>query len=519
MVKKSLDRIKALFSTPEYTSRQSELQEIADFCMPGYQNFSTQITPVHTQRRDIDNSPAMYLKELTTTIINGMVSPGTQWMRLTAEEVEAVQLDEISKISLHQFVKSGGSFNSQIFSTIESCIAFGLGVLGMDWTSKDGTIYKSIPISQVAISENYEGEVDTVVRKFKMTARNISERWEDYSNSRFTQLLDKFPEKELYVYHYMYKKDGKYHYEYILEEMQDLLQYNTENYPMFVVFRWARHSGEIYGHGQGKLALGFMRSTTLARKYAGHGLKWTNLPLFVASEDLKDFSNFKHGQESPIRPGAIIVGALEDGQRKVEPLQITGNVQAGIEFYNIENESLKKAFFMDKIQLPKDNTRRTAFEIAAMQREEIKYLAPFISNLEASFKKVVEVVLKMLHERGKFKNFEIEVKDLSVELLSPLARQLKMEDARAIMSFLQMVSGAIPISPESVAAIDVDKIIRIIAESTGTPASILRTEEAVQQIQQTQQQQQQLAMQQQQADVGKTASETIKNIGGGINGQ
>lgn len=522
MSEHTFQRVENLFNTPEYLSRKSELQEISDFCMPGYQNFTTSVDTVHTQKRDIDNSPAIYNKELATTVFNGLVSPGTKWLKITLKDGqsssdEKIMLENLSNTVLEEFTKSGSTFSSQFFSVIESTTAFGLGTLGVGYSSKKGIIFKAVPISQIALAENFEGDIDTVARKFKMTVRQVRQMWPDIQHEAILRQEDKNPDKEIEIIHCVWPENGKYLYQYISLEYKIILDQYTEKHLDFINFRWAKHSGEIYGHGQGKVALGFMRSSTRARKMMVEGLVKSVRPTLLASEDIKDLTNQRNNSSIRLKAGQIIPGGLEDGQEKVRPIPAFANLQAGQETYKTEINSLERAFFIDKIRLPQDSTRRTAFEVAAMQREEIKYLSPFISNLELSLKEAIMAVISILKERGKLSEFDVDIKDLDVEIVSPLARQLKMEDARAILTFVQMSSQILPLAPEAAGRMDGDDMIKIVAEATGIPETALKSDEEFEQFRLQQQQAAQLQQQQQQADISKTASEATKNIGGQFN--
>ena len=521
-MKHALERINMLFTDPELTSRQSELQEISDYCMPGYQSFTDDSSPLHTQERRLDNSPAHFLKILATTVFNGAMSPGTVWQRYRLKDKENTSEDSqfnlkiLNEKHLYEFTKAGSRYSSEMFSVLESAIAFGPGVLAVDYSSDDGIMFKAIPISQVAFSEDYNGEINTLARKFKMTASDIKEKWPEYSSFQFDNLLNKYPDVEVEIVQCVWKENGKYVYRFVNMTSEDLISEYTEKTFNFIVFRWARHSGEVYGHGQGKIALGFMRSTTGSRADLGRALQWLGDPLYLASDDIPQLTNLRNNQENPLSPGALVVGGLEGSSEKVKAIFGGGNINASMGLYEMEQENLKKAFFVDKIELPKDSTRRTAFEISSIAREEVKYLTPFISNLELGLKKLADLVLAMLKERGKFKDLDIDTKDIEIEFLSPLSRQFKMEDARSLGNFLELSLGFMNLPEEIAQALGINRqnAIKTLAEATGVPPGIMNsdadTEAAKAKLQEAMQMQQQAAA----ADVGLKGSQIIKNTRG-----
>ena len=519
-VDKILDRLNALKS--ERSTYESEWQELAETFQPGIQSFTNETKPWLELNRSIDGNGKYLVQKLTAHLFGQLTNPSTKWFQFKPKDLNVqlskgaqIELEDLNKKVLDIFNGVKGNFATECQSFYSSLVVFGLGCLYLDNKLGNDIFFRSIPLSQVYIAEDHKGNVDTIFRCFKYTAKQLIQAFGEKDVS--PQVLAAYsmsPEQTFEVAHCVYpnlkakSKKERFESHYVEVETRHIINSKMLKHFPFKVSRWEKHTGEKYGHGQGKLALSTIRALTQIRIENQKSLEFANSPIVMTSDD---------GVILPDEwsPGMVIQGALSslDGVRRLETWAPTGNPQAGMQQYVQELELLNKLFFVEDITMPIDKTRRTATEASMIQQDKLRFLAPFISRIENDFlAPTVDAVFELLVDNGAFGKISKEIADLEleVEFLSPLARLLKMEDSRAEQQFLQMSLPLLQFKPELANMINFEEIIADAQIGTGAPAKILKSNEEYQQILQAQQAQMQQQMEMQNA---LAASQITKNVG------
>lgn len=499
----------------------SEWEELTKTFCPGTQSFmGKQSMPYKATDSFIDDWGMFFKQRLVSYIFGQAVNPGTKFVKFfptlnkKLSPAEEIELDLINDRVLRVFSATRSRFSSSIQQVLDSSITFGPGVLFINNDLGHDITFKSIPLSQVYFAENDKSVPDTVYREFTFTARQIQMAFPNaiLSESVLSALKTK-QEQDFTVVHCIYPNPDskssrdKYisiYYEDMGETELDsqLLSHNP-----IVINRWTSHTGEKYGHGQGKLALKSIRKLSKTSEQNLLAQELSNRPPLMIAND---------GVIIPdsIDPGSIIIGMREmDGVPLIQPLQLSGGVQVGQYMYEQMKALVGNFFFADDIALPVDKTRRTLGEVNEIKGDQLRFLTPQIARLlDELFKPMAEIVLQLLIENGEMSDLQTDIikYDLEPEFLGPITQLLKMEDVRAAQNFLQTVLPMVQIDPSIVDRIDFDMFIQDTRKGTGTPAYIVRSDEEVAKIQQAKAQQQQQQVQLQNA-LG--ASEVSKNLG------
>jgi hypothetical protein len=92
---------------------------------------------------------------------------------------------------------------------------------------------------------------------------------------------------------------------------------------------------------------------------------------------------------------------------------------------------------------------------------------------------------------------ELQGQDIDIEYVSPLAKAQKLTDLQSVMRGMEIMLQVGQVAPVT-DFLDADGLVRYIAETTGIPATVLRSDEQVAEVrrQQAQAQAQQAQMQQ-----------------------
>lgn len=522
-----MDDIKHILDTFSALKNQrhlyhTEWEELSEIFSPGMQNFVTHTKPWKKRNNSIDGHAPYYAQKLTSYLFGQATNPATKFVKFDVADFdvkltksEQLELDELNRRVLRTFASSKSNFASSIQEALFSSIIFGPGALYIDNQLGRDIKFKALPLSQIYFSENDAGHVDTLFREFKFSAKQLVQAFgkENVSEKVRTCLVSN-PEEMFTVLHCTYpnmdskKTKDKYLSYYIELDTNHILEKQELSSFNFIVFRWSKHIGEKYGHGQGKLALTAIRHLSHIRRENAKSLSFNNNPVMLTADD---------GVIIPesITPGMVIQGAMSslDGQRRLEMWNPGGNSQAGLALYEQEKDLLAKLFFAEDLNLPVDRTRRTATEVSIMRNDQIRFLTPHMARLTNELlKPMAELVVQLLAENGEFDDFETDILNYELEpdFLGPLSQLLKFEDVRATQQFLQSILPLAEIDNSILESIDFQKIVEDTRQGTGTPSHVMRSEEEVESIRQQKAaaQQQQMAMQS-----ALASSEVSKNLG------
>lgn len=505
----------------ERTQFDTEFQELADTFQPGVQSFTSSDYPTWIEaNRSIDGTGKYLVQKLTSHLFGQLTNPATKWFQFKPNKnvktkVNEKDLENLTNKVLEVFNSYKSNFPSECQSLYSSMVVFGSGIMYIDNKLGKDITFKSIPLSQVYFAEDHLGMVDSVFRVFKFSAKQIIQAFgKEVVSKNVLKAYDETPEQTFEILHCIYpnpdskRKSEKYESYYIEIDEKNVLDFKYMKHFPFKIPRWAKHVGEKYGHGQGKLALGVIRSLTNIRLENHKALAFSNNPIILLSDD---------GVVVPDtwRPGTVIEGAISqmDGVRRIDTLQPAQNPQSGLVLYEKELELLGKLFFVDDLGMPIDKTRRTATEASLIDQDRLRFVAPFINRIETEFlAPTIETILLMLQDNGELEDLNPELKEIELEIdfLSPLAKMLKMEDARATQQFLQMSLPLLQFKPEEAMRLNWDMIIKLNRIGSGAPSDVLLSDEEVESMKQ-----QQAAIQQQQMQMQNAlnASQISKNLG------
>jgi hypothetical protein len=358
-----------------------------------------------------------------------------------------------------------------------------------------------IPVPQylVAFEEGANGQVDNVYRRMRLKGEALNQQWPDITIPQDLQVMinDKPTEEidlvEATVYDY---ERGDYCYHVIHPKSKSELVYRRVKTSPWVVSRYMKVAGEIYGRGPVLTALPDIKTLNKTLELLLKNASLAITGVYTAADD---------GVLNPatvrIVPGAIIPVARNGGSQgdALKPLPRAGDFNVSQIIINDLRANIKRTLLDES--LPPDNmSARSATEVV----ERMKELA---QNLGSAFGRLINetmipIVSKMLEvmDQGGLIDLPLRVNGLEVKVspVSPLAMAQNMDEIGNIMQFMQIAQS---MGPEGQMAIKAGAVVDYVADKLGIPA-ILRNspqerkqmaEQAMQMAQQAQQQQQQQA--------------------------
>lgn len=504
----------------------------ADLLMPS-REFTNQDDWGHEQRGgkiglEIFNSHAVYANRLLADGMQGnIISPTFIFFRLALQDRELNDLPEV-KEWLEEWERVIYSAYQQSNYYAEMHKAF----MDVGWSGNvvqtveedpddDGRlVWNTNHIFEHFLSENPYGKVDTVYRRYFMTARNMERRWSKAQLSKAVRqaLEDENWEKRFPIiqaieprvedipglsarnpnlknrdnmpYVTVYKEPG--------EDDRVLEVTGREAAPL--VWRWTVMSGETYGRGPGQWALADVDALNqISRDLLIASQKQIDPPLNVPDEMWDSFSS---------DPGARNYFG-RDFRRVAQPIVSSLNYQVGLDReqqkMDIINKHFHTEFFLIISQADREKTAR---EVSAIQEEKITALAPILGRLRYDLLDAqIDRTIAILRNQGKLPDpppslSDFEGQPMRILYEGPMAvAQRRVFQQAGIREWLLQLAELAQIDPrqaENVMDIpDLDEIAYVSHEAANLSERIVRTRDEVEAIRQARRQQLAAQMQQQ----------------------
>ena len=162
---------------------ESHWQEIADYVVPRKADVTKVRSPGDKRSELIFDGTAIHAAELLSASLHGMLTnASTSWFSLSFGDRELDGDDEarewlqsVEDVMYNSFNRS--NFQEQIHELYHDLITFGTAVMFVEADDDFSLRFSTRHISECYLSEDQNGRVDTVYRKFKMPARAVMARF------------------------------------------------------------------------------------------------------------------------------------------------------------------------------------------------------------------------------------------------------------------------------------------------------------------------------------------------------
>ena len=136
-------------------------QELADYFLPRKANITEKHTPGDKRHQQIFDGTATHALELLASSLNGMLTNtiSNEW------------LESCAKIMQQVFARS--NFQQEVFELYHEMLCFGTSAMFITDDMKDDLRFKTLHISEIFITEDSKGMVDSLTRRFHLKNKNI----------------------------------------------------------------------------------------------------------------------------------------------------------------------------------------------------------------------------------------------------------------------------------------------------------------------------------------------------------
>lgn len=481
-------------------NHESIWRRVSDVLRPLRQNIqrTTVVAGERRHQRVYDSSPIMALSNFKAGLYGMMTNPATKWFEIRVagqedvDEVSSVSdwLAEVTRRLRLSFGIGMSGFYNHVPAMYADIGAFGTGIFFNREIVGEGRFHDvTISLEEAYIAENQWGEIDTVCRLMRLTAKQAIEKFGEnsgISNEVRTAAKD-HPSRRFEFIHYVGPNpdfvpdrlgiDGMRFISLYVEKDKKvvLLEEGFMDLP-YQCPRWDVAAGEVYGRGQGELALNDILSLNQLRR--------TNLTVFERAANPTLLAHNELAMSNNVRqvPGSTIYGGIDaNGRKRVDVLGEGKNLAIGLEGENTIRDAIKDAFFFGLMQI-QGSQDMTATEFLGRQQERLRLLGPHLGRIESEFlSPLIRRRFNMLARAGQIPEAPeaIAGAPLEIQFISPLARTQRTQEAEAAVRVLNGLLAAGEARPDVFDRLDIDAYAEALDEGFGAGVLISRDEAEV----------------------------------------
>jgi hypothetical protein len=467
-------------------------QEIRDYELPNRPSFLSQEPSGKKTMDKIFDGTAIDAINVCKAGISGMLTNAAlPWHGIEMTD-EALNKDsqiqdalfEVNETMSREYHSS--NFYTNIDGVYEEVIGFGESGLFIGQGKKTSLNFMPVPLIQIFTDEDSEGNVDTVFRVRKMTARQIRQEWPD--SPLTTKIKDALAtegnkDKEFTIVHVVYPRtdrdvDSKGNYKqdaenkpilsaYIVEEDKEVIDEGGYDEMPYAIPRLFLMSGDGYGRGMGWNALPDVKMLNTMEKTGLRAWQKGTDPPMVSPDE---------GISLPIKtgPGGMTYNSNWDKPgAEIKPLYGTGQFQMLPNFEQKceqKRSQIREFFFYKQFRTQQEGQPRTAQEIIQIASENLKILGPLLNRfMEELLKPIIIRSFWILFRLGKFPKLSAILAqssrplDFKIVYLSPIAKAQRLYESQELQNAFTMLLPAAQIKPEMVDLINTDKYFETIA--------------------------------------------------------
>jgi hypothetical protein len=271
---------------------ENQWMEVAERVLPRensfFRNYANSLIQGEKRTERIFDSTAQNALPRFAAAMESLLTPRTQrWHKLAAHDARLrdnqnvkVYLEQINALLFDARYSPRANFASQMYETYMGLGAFGNGAMFVDEAVGYNLRYRSVHMVELFFAESHVGVIDTVHRKFPMTARQMMQRWEDAGTlpAAVTAAVESHtPDREFDVLHCVYpraevewaKKDYRgmpWVSPYIDVQSKFILEEGGYRTFPYAIGRYVTGPRETYGRGPAMQALPDTKTSNEVRK-------------------------------------------------------------------------------------------------------------------------------------------------------------------------------------------------------------------------------------------------------------
>jgi hypothetical protein len=499
-----LKRSKAAFARLD--RYMATFRDIVELCMPQRDAITGKAEGQERTTAIYDSTACYGTSRFANRVVQAMFPAQERWAELRLSAPELDEADEADREALQIRLEA---VNRLIFQAIRES-NFDLAIVEAAHDLAAGTMallvepgraaggwgaaslrFQAVPIGAVAIEDGPFGTVGAAFHKQRLAARLIRPTWPDAElDADLARKVEQKPDDEVELLHATaYDYDRQAWRIAVLHKTHVVVDRAARACPWIIV-RWMRTPGQVYGYGPLTMALPDIRTLNKAKE-----LTLQNAALNVAGVHTAVDDGVLNPLTIRLTPGAIIPVASNGGPRgpSLAPLPRSGSFDLSQIVIEELRRDIRAALF--DIPLPdqiRSNVSATEIEqrMAEYNRQTGAFGRLYIDGTRPLIHRIVDI----LDDEGVLPGVFDLLRDDSIRAVptSPLAVMMDMAEVQTIARYVQIGAAFEAFDPGFIRrGISTERLASWLAERLSVPA-VLRITEAERRAQAQQAQQMQM---------------------------
>lgn len=493
--KEHIERMKRLET--DRANFDEQYQDCADYAMPQNSQIISERSSGQVLMDLFDTTAEESNIQLASGLYSFMFPTETRAFVLEIDDEELAGkddikqwLDQTTKI-IHKYLISS-TFREAFFEYLKSLGCFGTGCLYEEKGKKVVIVFINYFMRDIYIVRNSDGDVDTVYRRFKFSARQAHQEFG----------IENLGDKIRTAYNSVRDMDKKFEFLHVVEprEERDTEVDDPMNMPFSSVYI-SRDEGEYVNDSEG----GYEEFPYQVSVFDKDSLEdYGRSPTMKKLPDIRMANELKRirikGWDKMVDPTMLVKddgsvwplttkpgGVVFYRDEKPEWWKFEGNLSEINNAIAETKEEIQRGYFVDMFDPLIDRKNMTATEIMARVEQKLRFLTPIIGRLQSGlFNPMIQRVIGILGRQGKLPPMPEELvdKDFSVMYLGRLALALRTIETEGLTkTLLEWAPLADMNILDWLDNLNVTVAFRDSARNNGVPATWLRSKDEVKKIQ------------------------------------
>ena len=484
------------------------LEDITDLVNPRRYDLDDNLERGKKRGTEIYDGTALGALNVWADGIQGfMVSQSMRWFRSVMATAQLNKIDEV-RAWLQEYDEamyaafSRGNFYAVLGEWVRDAGSIGTATM---YTEEDisGKSAVHIPMHprEIRIAENRHGQVDTVYRKFTLTARQAVQQFGINRGNQSTgklpervyKLAERNPETTIKFIHAVHPNNERMFNKwdqtnklwssiYVIEGEQIVVRQGGYDIMPYTVWRFRKNSDEVYGYSPAADAI-----------IEVFGLNQIGKSMYSAAQlSVEPPMNIPAEMRGEVRLAPKGRNYYDDPQRVITPIQQGINFPIGID----REERLQKSiedkfgvdFFLTLTRARMQNRELTATEVNELQSEKAQLMGAQVDRLiNEGLSKLFDIVSEIEDRAGRLPPAPELVYEaggrISIDFIGPLVQaQKRLFLTQPIMKAVQDLAPVAQLWPGALDWFDEDEAAELILESHNVPQRVVRNGEEVARI-------------------------------------
>jgi hypothetical protein len=473
----------------EYRSLFEGAYELA---LPQRNLYSTRSQGSSKMDKVFDSTGIAGINGFVNRIMTALTPPFVKWAELKAgPAIPQGSREEVNKILevITDIVFS--TINSSNFSIAAGEMYYDLAVgtgamLILEGDDEQPIKFISVPTSEIALDEGENGFIAGIFRNHKVAGRGVLQTWRDAKlTPELAKMVQDCPDKEIEFKEVTYYDDEEkiWRYEILFNKTDRIVERTFEVNP-WVIVRWSKVAGEVYGRGPLLQALPDLKMLNKARELAIRSAQLNIFGVYTVADD-----GVTNPDTIKIAPNAMIPVSRNAGPNgpSIAPLPRTGDLNAQNFMFEELRQQINTLLLNDRLP-PDAGPVRSATEIVErMKQLQVDTGAAFGRLIFEFVQKLLQRVIHILENKDIITfggGIKIDNINVTTQILSPLAKTQGIEDVNSVVNSDQILKGIDPTGQLSQLTFNIDNLGAWVADKLGVSPSLIRTEEERENIKQ-----------------------------------